>query len=59
MGRLGIAVAECNYKEIDRQIKEHLFIASMTMRCLQVIHKFTAITDTTVASSKQVLTWAR
>ena len=46
MGRLRIAVAEYNYKELDRQLKE-------------IIHELTTMTETSAVTSEQMLAWAR
>ena len=56
MGRLRIAAAEYNYREIDRQLREQ-FIHGLNddNMLIEIICELTAIKDTTVVTSKQVV----
>ena len=59
MGRLWIAGAVCNYKEIERQLKERVIhgITDKSM-LIEIIQKLTAIKDTRVVTVEQPLAWA-
>ena len=60
MGRLRIAVAECNYKEIDRQLKEQ-FIHGLNDKAMldEVVRELTAKNSSKQMNSEDVLLWAR
>ena len=58
MGRLGIAVAECNYKEIDRQLKEQ-FIHGLNDKAMldEVVRELTAKNSSKQMNCEDVLLW--
>ena len=60
MGRLCVAVAECNYKEIDSQINEH-FIHGLNDKTMleEVIRELTARNNDEQKTSKGVCIWAK
>ena len=60
MGKLRIAVAECNYKEIDRQLKQQ-FIHGLNDKAMldEVVRELTAKNSTEQMNSEDVLLWAR
>ena len=60
MGRLRIAVTECNYKEVDRKLKEQL-IHALNDNHMQtgIIHEVTTMKDINIVTSEKVLAWAR
>ena len=60
MGRLRIAVAECNYKEIDRQLKEQ-FIHGLNDKAMldEVVRELTAKNSSEQTNSEDVLLWTR
>ena len=60
MGRLRIAAAECNYKEIDRQLKEQ-FIHGLNDKAMldEVVRELMARNSSEQTSSEDVLLWAR
>ena len=60
MGRLRIVVAECNYKEIDRQLKEQ-FIHGLNDKAMldEVVRELTAKNSSKQTNSEDVLLWAR
>ena len=60
MGRLHVAVAECNYKEIDWQLKEQ-FIHGLNDKTMleEVIRELTARNNEEQTSCKDVLVWVK
>ena len=60
MGRLQIAVAECNYKEVDRQLKEQ-FIHRLNDRAMldEVVRELMAKNSSKQTNIEDVLLWAR
>ena len=60
MGRLHMAVAECNYKEIDQQLKEQ-FIHGLDDKTMleEVIRELTARNNDEQTTSEGVLVWAK
>ena len=60
MGRLRIAAAECNYKEIDRQLKEQ-FIHGLNDKTIldEVVRELMAKNSSKQMNSEDVLLWAR
>ena len=60
IGRYMIAVVEWNHQEIDRQLKKHFthHLADSLM-LIEILYELTAIKDTSVVTSKQVLAWDR
>ena len=53
-------MTECNYKEIDRQLKEQFIHGLNNNKMLiEIICKFIAIKDKNVVASEQVVAWAR
>ena len=59
IGRLCMVVAECNYKEIDQQLKEQ-FIHGLNDKTMleEVIRELTARNNDEQTASKGVLVWA-
>ena len=60
MGRLHVAVAECNYKEIDQQLKEQ-FIHGLNDKTMleEFIRELTARNNDEQTTSEGVLAWAK
>ena len=59
MRRLRISVAECSYKEVDRQLKEQLVHGLNDNDMItEIIYKLTAMEDMSIVTSEQVLPWA-
>ena len=60
MGRLQVAEAECNYRDVDRQLKEQ-FIHGLNDKSMldEVIRELTATNNREQTTSKDVLVWAR
>ena len=60
MGRLWTAAVECNYKEVDRQLKEQ-FIHGMNDRVLldEIVRELMAKNNSEQINSEDVLLWAR
>ena len=60
MGRLCVAVAECNYREIDRQLKEQ-FIHRLNDKVMldEAIRELSAKNNDKQMTSKGVLAWAK
>ena len=60
MGRLQMAVAECNYRELDRQLKEQ-FIHGLNDRVMldEIIRELTTKNNDGQVPSEGVLTWAK
>ena len=60
MVRLRLAVIECNYKEIDRQLKEQ-FIHGLndTDMLAEIIIEFNKIEENAGVTSEKVLYWAK
>ena len=60
MGRLCIAAVECNYQEVDRQLKEQLIHSLNDKHMLQEIIKELTVTNTDdYITSGGVLAWAK
>ena len=54
VGRLRIAVGECNYKELHRKLKEQFIHGLNDDEMLtELIHKLTAIKSTSIVTSEQ------
>ena len=60
MGSLWVAVTECNYREVDRQLKEQ-FIHGLNDKSLldEVIRELMAKNKKEQTTSEDVLVWAR
>ena len=60
MGRLRIVAAECNYKEIDRQLKEQ-FIHGLNDKAMldAIVRELMAKNSSEQTNSEDVLLWAR
>ena len=60
VGRLRIAAAECNYKEIDRQLKEQ-FIHGLNNKAMldEVVRELMAKNSSKQMNSEDVLLWVR
>ena len=60
MGRLLVVVAECNYREIDRQLKEQ-FIHGLNDKVMldDVIRELTAKCNDKQMTSEGILAWAK
>ena len=60
MGRLCVVVAECNYREIDRQLKEQ-FIHRLNDKVMldKVIRELTTKNNDEQITSKGVLAWGK
>ena len=60
MGRLHVAVAECNYREVDQQLKEQ-FIHGLNDKIMldEVIRELTAKSNNEQTTSEDVLAWAK
>ena len=60
MGRLHVAAAECNYREIDRQLKEQ-FIHRLNDKDMldEVIRELTAKSNDEQMTGEGILAWAR
>ena len=60
MGRLWLSAIECNYKEIDRQLKEQFIHGLNDTEMLgEIIKEFTKICENKEISSENVLFWAK
>ena len=60
MGRLRIAVAQCNYKEWDRQLKQQFIHGLYDNETLtEIKHELTNMIGTSTITSDQTLAWAR
>ena len=59
MGRLWVAAVECNYQEVDRQLKEQ-FINGLNDKCMleEIIKELTATNNDDHITSGDVLAWA-
>ena len=59
MGRLCMAAAECNYRELDRQLKEQ-FIHGLNDKCMldEIIRELTAKNNDEQVTSNDMLVWA-
>ena len=59
-GRLRIAAIECNYKEVDRQLKEQ-FIHGLNYsdKLAKIIRELAKIDENTMITSEQALVWAK
>ena len=60
MGRLWIVVVECNYKEVDRQLREQ-FIHGLNDRVMldEIVRELMAKNSSEQINSEDVLLWAR
>ena len=60
MGRLHVAVAECNYRELDRQLKEQ-FIHGLNDKCMldEIIRELTAKNSNEQVTSEGLLILAK
>ena len=60
MGRLWLAAVECNYKEIDRQLKEQ-FIHGLndTQMLTEIINELTKAEENAKVTSYHMLTWTK
>ena len=60
MGRLQVAVVECNYKELDHQLKEQ-FIHGLNDKTMldEVIRELTTKSSNDQMTSEDVLIWAK
>ena len=60
MGRLSVAAVECNYQEVDRQIKEQ-FIHGLNDKGMleEIIKELTATKNNYHITSAGVLAWAK
>ena len=60
MGRLRVAVAECNYREVGRQLKEQ-FIHGLNDKSMldEVIRELTVKNNNEQTTGKDVLVWAK
>ena len=60
MGRLWVAAVECNYQEVNRQLKEQ-FIHELNDKCMleEIIKELTATKNNDHITSGGVLAWAK
>ena len=60
MGRLHVVAAECNYRELDRQLKEQ-FIHGLNNRCMldEMIRELTAKNNEEQVTSEGMLIWVK
>ena len=60
MGRLCVVAVECNYREVDRQLKEQ-FIHGLNDKDIleKIIKEITAAKDDDQITSEGVLAWAK
>ena len=60
MGRLHVVVAECNYRDLDRQLKEQ-FIHGLNDKLMldEIIREIMAKNNDEQVSSEGMLTWAK
>ena len=60
MGRLWVAAVECNYQEVDRQLKEQ-FIHGLNDKCMleEIIKELTDTKNEDHITSGGVLAWAK
>ena len=60
VGRLGLAAVECNYKELDRQLKEQVIHwLNDNDLLVEIIRELTKTKECTTVTSEQVLIWAK
>ena len=61
MGRLRIAAIECNYKEVDRQLKEQFIHEAEWLRDVtrNNLRELTKSDENTMIPSELVLVWAK
>ena len=60
MGRLRCAVAECNYQELDRQLKEQFIHGPNDKDMLgEIIKELTATRGNDLITRGNVLAWAK
>ena len=60
MGRLWMAVVECNYKEVDRKLKEQ-FIHGLNDRVMldEILRELMVKNNSEQINSEDILLWAR
>ena len=60
MGRLHVAAVECNYREVDRQLKEQ-FIHGLNDKCMleEIMKELTTAKDDDQITSEGLLAWAK
>ena len=60
MGRLHVVATECNYRELDRQLKEQ-FIHGLNDKCMldEIIREITTKNNDEQVTSKGILIWVR
>ena len=59
MERLRTTVIECNYKELNLQLKEALILVhNDNVMLTEIICKLTSIKDTRVVTSEPIIAWA-
>ena len=60
MGRLRVAAVECNYQEVDRQLKEQ-YIHGLKYKCMleEIIKELTATKNDDCITIGGVLAWPR
>ena len=60
MGRLHVVAVECNYRELDRQLKEQ-FIHGLNDKCMfdKIIRELTATNNDEQVTSEGMLIWAK
>ena len=59
MGRVRLAVVECNYKEIDRELKEQFIHGLSDNDIVAEIRELTNAKESRTVTSEQVLIWAK
>ena len=60
MGRLRTAVVECNYKEIDRKLKEQfIYVSNDEGMLVEIIRELTKCEENITICSENVLIWAK
>ena len=59
-GRLRTAAMECNYKDEDRQLKEHFILRLNDSKMLtEIIRELTKKDENAIILSEPLLTWAK
>ena len=60
MSRLRFAVVECNYRQVDRQLKEQFVLGLNYNNMLtEIIRELTKAEESADITSEQVLAWAK
>ena len=60
MGRYRIAAIECNYKEVDRQLKEQfMHMLNDSEMLAEISRELTRSDENTMIPSESVLAWAK